>query len=112
MGTELGSMVKEKIEKNECITSVVSLLELSYKSEKEGWNTKEYLDYIKIKSQIIGIKDSSILEFGKLYNSIRKKEKDFGFADCIILSTSIDEEAQILTKDSHFRNIKNSIILK
>jgi len=97
---------------NEIITTVVTLLELSYKANKEGWNIKDYLNFIKLKSSVVGIRESSILEFGKLYNEARKKEKSFGFADAVILLTSNLEKAQILTKDPHFKGFDNAIMLK
>src|SRR3989338_7993131 len=102
----------EELKDNEIITTVVTLLELSYKANKEGWNIKDYLNFIKLKSSVVGIRESSILEFGKLYNEARKKEKSFGFADAVILLTSNLEKAQILTKDPHFKGFDNAIMLK
>ncbi|MEK6888899.1 MAG: PIN domain-containing protein [Nanoarchaeota archaeon] len=110
-GSKEGEIVNKYLNENEILTSVVSLLELSYKADKEGWNIRDYLNFIKIKSQIYGIKESSIIEFGKLYNFSRKKEGSFGFADAIILMTSKSEEAKILTKDNHFKNFDNIIML-
>jgi len=69
------------------------------------------LSFIKIRSQIVGIKESSILEFGHLYNSSRNKQKSFGFADAILLLTAKTEDAHILTKDSHFKDFENVILL-
>ena len=89
----LGEQVNNSLKNNEILTSVVSLLELSYKADKEGWNIKDYLNFIKVKSQIIGIKESSIVEFGALYNQTRKSEKSFGFADTVILLTANVENA-------------------
>lgn len=110
-GSKEGEIVNNYILNEEIITSIISLLELSYKSDKEGWNIKDYLNFIKIKSQIIGIKESSIIEFGKVYNSSRKKESSFGFADAILLQTAKDEEATILTKDNHFKIFEDVILL-
>jgi predicted nucleic acid-binding protein len=112
LGSARGEEVNQYLEDNEIITSVITLLELSYKADKEKWDIKDYLNFIKIKSQIIGIKESSIIEFGRLYNETRKKESSFGFADTIVLLTANTEKAQIVTKDNHFRNIENAIVLK
>ncbi len=111
-GSKEGEIVSQYLNENEIITTITSLLELSYKADKEGWNIKNYLDFIKFKSTIVGIKESFIPEFGKLYNNARKKEKSFGFADAIILLTSLNEEAKILTKDTHFSEFENAIVLK
>lgn len=111
-GSEEGEIVNQYLNNNETITTITTLLELSYKADKEKWNIKDYLNFIRLKSRIVGIKESSVLEFGKLYNHARKKEKSFGFADAIILLTSINENASILTKDTHFKHFENAIILK
>lgn len=112
IGSKQGEAVNNYLNNNEIITSIVSLLELSYKADKEKWNIKDYLNFIKLKSEIIGIKESSILEFGAIYNKSRTKQKDFGFADAIILLTALSEKAQILTKDYHFKNFDNVIFLE
>ena|SRR3989338_7325548 len=111
-GSKEGEIVKQYLSDNEIITTITILLELSYKADKEGWNIRDYLNFIKLKSTIVGIKESSISQFGKLYNNARKKENSFGFADAIILLISLTEKAQILTKDSHFRNFENAIMLE
>lgn len=111
IGSKRGEIVNNYLNENEVLTSVVSLLELSYKSDRENWNIRDYLNFIKIKSQIKGIKESSIIEFGKLYNNSRKKENSFGFADAILLQTSKDENATILTKDLHFKNFDNVVLI-
>jgi len=110
-GSKEGEIVNSYLNNEETFTSIVSLLELSYKSDKEGWNIRDYFNFIKIKSSIVGLKESAVLEFGKLYNSARKQEKSFGFADAILFSTSLSENAKILTKDSHFENFENVILL-
>jgi predicted nucleic acid-binding protein len=112
LGSEIGEKVNQYLKDNEIITSVITLFELSYKADRERWNIKNCLNFIKIESQIIGIKESSIIEFGRLYNETRKKESSFGFADAIVLLTANTEKAQIVTKDNHFRNIENAVVLK
>lgn len=111
-GSKEGEIVNQHLINNEVITTIATLLELSYKADKEGWDIKNYLDFIKLKSLIVGIKESSVLQFGKLYNDTRKREKSFGFVDAIILLISRIEKAQILTKDFHFKNFENVIMLK
>ena len=112
LGSEIGEKVNQYLKDNEIITSVITLFELSYKADRERWNIKNCLNFIKIESQIIGIKESSIIEFGRLYNETRKKESSFGFADAIVLLTANTEKVQIVTKDNHFRNIENAVVLK
>ena len=72
-GTKKGKKVKEYLENNEILTPVIVLLELSYKADKEGWDFKKFLDFIKYKSEIIRLNEEFILNFGKLYNKTKNK---------------------------------------
>ncbi len=114
IGSQKGEKVNEYLSdsKNEILTPFIVLLELSYKSEKENWSIEKYLKFIKSKSTIVGINDLFILEFGKIYNNMKKRNKDIGLADAVILTTSKLKNAQILTSDFHFHKESNAIILK
>ena len=63
------------MENNEVITPIIVLLELSYKADKEKWNYKEILDFIKIHSKIAGINEEFVLNFGQLYNKTKESIK-------------------------------------
>ncbi|MCK5624453.1 PIN domain-containing protein [Candidatus Pacearchaeota archaeon] len=110
-GGKKGLEVKNYLENNEVLTPLIVLLELSYKADKEGWNCKELLDFIKHNSQIAGINEEFVLEFGKLYNKTKKKIKSMGFADMIILNTAILNDAKVLTGDPHLSRLGTSIML-
>ncbi len=111
-GSKYGEIVSNYIKENEIITPSVVLLELSYKADKEEWDFKQYLSFIKFKSEILGINESLLLQFGRLYNEQRKREKNFGFVDAIILMTAIDKKVKILTKDGHFDGLSEAIMLR
>jgi predicted nucleic acid-binding protein len=105
-------MVEEFLSNSEIITPSIVLLELSYRADKEKWNIKEVLSFIKIKSEIKGINEDLILNFGKLYNETKNRVKNISLADCIILATAKLENCRILTCDKHFSIYENSIIIK
>lgn len=110
-GGKKGIEVKDYLENNEALTPLIVLLELSYKADKEGWNCKELLNFVKHNSQIVGINEEFVLGFGKLYNKIKKKIRGMGFADVIILNTALLNDAKVLTGDPHFSKLGNSIML-
>ena len=56
-GSKQGEIVNEYLKEHEIITPSIVLLELSYRADKEGWDIKRYLSFIKIHSSIIGIND-------------------------------------------------------
>ncbi len=110
-GTKKGEKVSEYLENNEIITPLIVLLELSYKADKEKWDCKKILNFIKINSKIAGVNEEFVLNFGELYNKTKQKIKGIGFADIIILKTAIQNNAKVLTGDPHFSKIDEAIIL-
>ena len=111
-GTKKGEKVEEYLKNNEIITPAIVLLELSYKADKEGWNCKEILDFVKLHSKIVGINEEFVLNFGKLYNKTKREIKNIGFADIFVLNTALLDNAKVLTGDPHFSKLNNSIILE
>jgi predicted nucleic acid-binding protein len=109
--TKKGVIVEKYLEEKEVITPSIVLLELSYKSDKEGWDFNKYLNFIKSNSKIVGVNEKFILTFGKSYNNIKKQVKTIGITDIIIIHTAKISEAQILTGDEHFKKIENVIML-
>ncbi len=111
LGSEHGKIVESHLHE-EVITPFIVLLELSYRADKEGWNFKQYMNFIKIHSRITGVTEEFILKFGQTYNTIKKDVAGIGMADIIVLQTAIEENAKILTGDSHFKDIPRTIFLK
>ena len=111
-GSKKGEVVTEYLEKsNKIYTPLVVLLELSYKADKEKWDFKKLLNFIKIKSEIIGINETFVFSFGNLYNTLKKQNRGFGFVDAVILNTAILNEAKVLTGDKHFSKVDRAILL-
>jgi len=111
LGSEQGKAVESYFE-NTVITPFIVLLELSYRADKEGWDFKQYFDFIKLKSNIPGITEGFVLKFGRLYNKTKKEITGIGMADIIVLLTAIEENAKILTGDQHFKNMPRTILLQ
>ena len=109
--TKKGAIVKKYLENEEVITPVIVLLELGYKSDKEGWDFSKYLSFVRANSKIIGVNERFILTFGKAYNYVKKKIKDIGFTDIIIIHTAEMNKAKILTGDEHFKDVDSVIML-
>lgn len=109
--TKKGFIVKNYLKKENIITPSIVLLELSYKADKEGWDCKKILDFVKHNSKIIGIDEEFVLNFGRLYNATKKEIRGVGFADIIILNTALLNDAKVLTGDPHFSKLGNSIML-
>lgn len=110
--TKNADVIESYIENGDIITPSIVLLELSYKADKEGWDFKKHLDFIKIKSKIVGMNEEFILKFGKIYNESKKKVKGMGLADIYILTTAILNNGKVLTGDIHFESFEQTIFLE
>src|SRR3989344_1334733 len=104
-GSKQGKVADQYL-KEEIITPFIVALELSYRANKEGWDIKKYLDFIKFNSKISFIDEDFIINFGRIYNETKKEVKEFSLADCIILTTARLQNAKILTGDVHFKNFQ------
>ncbi len=110
-GTSKGRVVEKYLEGNKVLTPAVVLLELNYKSDKEGWDFKRYFNFIKSHSKIIGMNEKFVFSFGNFYNKIRKKLRNMGITGIIILHTAVLNDAKVLTGDKHFKSFEQTIML-
>ena len=111
LGTDKGKIVESYFEKEKIITPSIVLVELSCKAEKENWNFKEYLTFIKSKSQIIGMSEEIIIKCGKIYHYEKSRKKKFGIIDAIMLTITRNLNSKILTGDRHFSDIKEAVMI-
>lgn len=111
-GTIKGKIVRDNLENEDGFTPSVVLIELSCKLKKEEYNFKNILNFIKSKTTIIGIKEETIIKCGEIYLEERKKKSGFSMIDAVILAIAKENNAKILTKDSHFKDFDKVIMLK
>jgi len=45
-------------------------------------------------------------------DTVKKKIKGWGLADSIVYATELTKEAEIVTRDEHFKNLKNVIFIR
>ena len=112
LNTKNALRIEQLLNNQEIVTPYIVLIELSCKAEKEKWNFEKILKFIKSKSAIIGIDDKIIIDCGKNYVQERKNKPGFSMADSIILSTAKNLKSEILTKDQHFKDKEEVILLK
>lgn len=112
LDSEKADKVESYLINDEVITPLLVLLELSVKAEKEGWDIKKHIEFIKTKSTISNLTEEIIVNTGKTYNDMRKKIKDFGLIDATIFTTALLNKCNLLTGDKHFMNIKDVVFLK
>ena len=111
LGSKKGMVVKDYFENETIMTPLIVLLELSYKADKENWDFKKHLNFIKVKSEIIGMNENFVLSFGEICNKIKQQIRGISMADIIVLNVAIINDAKVLTGDKHFSDVSNAILL-
>lgn len=111
-GSDKGKISESYLKKDEVATPSIVLIELSCKAVKEKWNFKKCLRFIKSKSLIVGMSEETIIGCGEVYYTERKRKPGFGIVDAVILTTAKKLGARILTGDEHFRDLKETIMIK
>jgi predicted nucleic acid-binding protein len=110
LATESGNKVKE-ILKNNSFTSVLTAGELVNWCFKNNLRYEKYLEEIKLYSKMLELNEKIAITAGRLNFERKKVIKNWGMADSIILSTSIIYNLTILTKDNHFQDLSNVILI-
>ena len=107
-GSKLGQLVKEYVDKQETIyTPSIALLEIKNKYQRENRKWKSRIDFIYEQSSIIDLDDKIALLGADM-------KKDYGLysIDAIIYASARSIKSKLLTKDKHFKGLKNVIILE
>jgi len=110
-GSEEGNVAKEYIENKNCATSSITIAELSEKYKRENKSFEEDFDFIISKSKLINLNSEIALIAGEMNYENKKKVKNWGMSDSIILATAKLLNAKVVTGDEHFRNL-NAIMIR
>lgn len=113
-GSDEGATAKKFIEgRFEMFTPSIVIAELSDKYRREGVGEWELRNkFIKLRTKILPLDETIADKSGELKQEIRKKYKDAGLADAIVLAHSMSVKGLILTGDEHLRHLENSIDMK
>jgi predicted nucleic acid-binding protein len=111
-GTQSGKRAKDYIEGKEAATSGISIAELKEKYLREGWR---YFDadllFISSVTIIVPVDKEIALSAGQINFERKRKVKDWGMSDSIVLATAVMASAKVVTGDPHFKDVKESILI-
>ncbi len=111
-GSQAGEKVKEIIEHDsEIISSIITVAEISSTLRRADEDVEHAYKTITNLSKIHFLSPEFAKEAGILHAETRKKVKDFGMADAIILLTARKLNAKILTGDPHFKGFKEAVLV-
>lgn len=114
IGSKYGIKLKEALDEDgsEIYTCAVTLAEVISKVAREGQNVQEAYAMLFANSQIVDINEELSLEAGLLHCEMRKSQKDFGLADAYVLATARRLNSKILTGNTHFKSVKDAVLIK
>jgi len=111
-GTDAGRRGKNYIEGKEGATASISIAELKEKYLREGWR---YFDadllFITSVTTIVPVDKEIAVSAGEINFERKKKVKDWGMSDSIVLATARKASAKVVTGDPHFKDLKESILV-
>ena len=109
-GTKKGEPAKELIETESCATPSLVIAELVEKYKRENKEFEGDLDFVLSKTKIIDLDKEIAKDAGKINFENKKKIKNWGMADSIILATAKKLNAKVVTGDKHFEGL-DSVML-
>jgi predicted nucleic acid-binding protein len=114
IGSKYGIKLKEALDEDgsEIYTCAVTLAEVISKVAREGQNVQEAYAMLFANSKIVDANEGLSLEAGLLHCEMRKSQKDFGLADAYVLATARRLNSKILTDDTHFKSVKDAVLIK
>jgi len=111
-GTSSGERAREFVEGGSAATSAITLAELQEKYLREKWNSFENdLKFITTKTTVISVNAKISILAGQINHQNKRKVKDWGMADSIILSTARISSAKVVTGDDHFKDVSEAIMI-
>jgi len=111
-GTQAGERARNYIEGKEAATSGISVAELKEKYLREGWS---YFDadllFITSVTTTMPVDKEIAVSAGEINFERKRKVKDWGMSDSIVLATARKASAKVVTGDPHFKDLKESVLI-
>ena len=112
-GTKGGDTVKNLFanKENKFITMECCLAEVLGYCLRNKLNFSELYKILKSNSIILPVLRSHWIEAAKIRSEARKKVKDFGLIDSIIVAKQNELKCMVISGDKHFKNLKKIIFI-
>ncbi|MEK6887437.1 MAG: PIN domain-containing protein [Candidatus Aenigmatarchaeota archaeon] len=109
-GSDIGIRIKDFIEKGNLITPSIVVAEIVNKFTREGKTYAEFVQFLKLRSEIVSVDSEVAEEAGNLRTRFSKNK--ISMADAIIMAVAKIRNIKIVSGDEHFRDLKNVIMIK
>ena len=111
-GSEEGKMALPYIEGGESAVSAFAIAELAEKYQRENKDFEEDYKFILSKTKIVEVTMEIARHAGEINAENKKKIKNWGMADAIMLATAQILNARVVTGDAHFKTLNAIMISK
>ena len=113
IGSKYGSILKKIIDNknNKFITMECSLAELWGYCSKNNVVFSRIYNIVKKNSFVLPVLAYHWIEAAKIRFETRKKVRDFGLIDSILVSKQNELKCMIVSGDSHFKTLKNVVYI-
>jgi predicted nucleic acid-binding protein len=114
VGSEHGAKLNKILDENnhEVYTCAITLAEIISKVARERRDIEAASSVVSSNSQIVNVDKELSVKAGLLHCEMRKTVKNFGLADAYVLATARRLNAEVLTGDLHFKNIKDAVMIE
>lgn len=111
LGTNKGLKIKQIIEQEEILTSVLAIAELADKFTRDKEDFTKNLAFIEKISSILPLTVEIALNAASLKNRFRQNSPKISLADCIHLSTAQLQKITLVTSDYDFSGADNVMLI-
>ena len=111
-GSPKGERVREIFSgDNELYVLNFIISEVISKIKRKNMNEELAYRAIITNSKVLNLTPRIAKNAGLLHAEMKKKIKDFGLADALILATAREMNMKVLTEDKHFKKFKEAVFL-
>ena len=112
-GSSLGEKVNEILldDDTEIFSLNLTIAEVVSRTKRKKRNVELAFKAIHLNSKVLEVTPEIAKKAGLFHAEVRKKIKDFGIVDALILVFSRELNARILTGDEHFESFKEAVML-
>ena len=103
--------VKECLENKNCYTSIISVAEISLWAQRQNIDGQLLISKVGAFSKLLPITSQIAFVAGEINHKRKKAKIHWGMIDSLIVATAQSYNIPILTKDSHFKDLKNAELI-
>ncbi|MBI2043520.1 PIN domain-containing protein [Candidatus Pacearchaeota archaeon] len=111
-GSKSGEKINEIIKHEEVYALSINIAEIVSKIKRKRGNFELAYNSIISNAAIINITSKIAKDAGILHAEIKPKISNFSLADAFMIIAAKSISAKILTKDEHFRDFKEAVMIK